>query len=92
MVMLAEETRWYFISFRDPIKNRNLGCCNVSIEIDRAAPEKSGLVKALAKTRELGINPGGEVAAFLLMEKEDEMDADRLYTKAEMDKMNYDKL
>jgi hypothetical protein len=25
----SDTGKWYFISFRDPVKNRNLGCCNV---------------------------------------------------------------
>ena len=72
--------KWYFLSFRDPKKNRNLGCCNVGVE--------GGLMKALEKARELKINPGGEVMASRIGKSE--LEPDRLYSRKEMLNLGYE--
>ena len=74
--------KWYFISFRDPRRNRNLGCCNVNA--------KGGPQKALDKTVELKINPGGESAIFLIPEPE--LVPNRLYSRQEMIDLDYKKI
>ncbi|MFA6460803.1 MAG: hypothetical protein WCV90_00920 [Candidatus Woesearchaeota archaeon] len=74
-----EQTTWYFLSFRDPVANKNLGCCNVAVI--------GGLEKALRKTHDLGINPGGEVMAYPMDEAE--LDPDRLYSRQEMIQLGY---
>ena len=74
-----KKVKWYFLSFRDSGRNRNLGCCNVSVS--------GGLEEALEKTRKLRINPGGEVMAYLI--KEPELKPDRLYSRKEMLSLGY---
>lgn len=74
--------KWYFISFRNPQMNRNLGCCNVSA--------KGGPQEALDKTVELEINPGGEAAIFLISEPE--LVPNRLYSRQEMIDLDYKKI
>jgi hypothetical protein len=71
--------KWYFLSFRDPKINKNLGCCNVCV--------KGNLEKALEKTKKLGINPGGEVAAYEL--EEPELKSNKLYSRKEMLDLEY---
>lgn len=71
---------YYFLSFRDPEQNLNLGCCQI-----KACTADEAITAAHA----LGIDPGGEVLAFKLKEKELEMDFNRLYTKEEMITMGY---
>ncbi len=71
--------KWYFLSFRDPKKNRNLGCCNVCVS--------GNLEQALERTRELGINPGGEVAAYEV--EEPELEPNKLYSRKEMLDLGY---
>ena len=74
------ELQCYFLSFRDPDRNRNLGCCNVIVEGDLEA--------ALSKTRDLGINPGGEVMAYRI--EEPELELNRLYSRQEMKDLDYE--
>lgn len=66
---------FYFISFRDPQRNLNLGVCQV---------ETSSKELAINKSIALGINPGGEAKIYELDEKEPELELDRLYSKQEM--------
>ncbi len=66
--------KWYFLSFRDPNKNKNLGCCNVGV--------RGGLEEALKKTRQLKINPGGEVLAYQI--KKPELIPNILYSRKEI--------
>ncbi len=62
--------QWYFLSFRDPLRNKNLGCCNIAVE--------GGLENVLPKTRILNINPGGEVMIYPI--EKPELEPDRLYS------------
>lgn len=64
---------WYWLSFLDPDKNLNLGCCNV--EADNA-------MDAVLKTHSLGINPGGEVMIWEVPYPEQE--PDRLYKREDL--------
>jgi hypothetical protein len=75
---------WYFISFRDPVKNRNLGCCNILVD------DRKGSKSVLEMATELGVNPGGEAAIFQI--DEPELDANRLYSREEMIALNYKKI
>ncbi len=78
-----EEIRdWYFISFRDVNKNMNIGCCNIRV--------RGGPKRALERTIELGINPGGEAAIFLIGKPE--LEPNRLYSRDEMINLNYQKI
>ncbi len=72
--------QWYFLSFRNPTTNHNLGCCNVAVE--------GGLQQALAKVRSLGINPGGEVMAYTI--DGPELEPDKLYSREEMIAKDYE--
>lgn len=89
----APEERWYFLSFRDPKTNVNLGCCNVAVTAVKGGLEvalQKGFQAALQKTRQLGINPGGEAMGFLL--REPELEPDRLYSREEMIRLGYEKI
>lgn len=66
----------WFLSFSD---GTNLGCCQV---------RASGITQAIQKAHKLNINPGGEVAAFEL-DAPEELDMNRLYTRAEMLDLGY---
>jgi hypothetical protein len=74
---------WYFLSFRDPHLNRNLGACNVSVQ------ENSPHL-ALNKTKELKINPGGEVMIYPVIGPE--LEPNRLYSRAELIALEYKKV
>lgn len=81
-----QSMKYYFLSFRDPDINRNLGVCIVQAPTLRAA-----IVKAYKKD----INPGGEVASFELTESEfieEGLELDRLYSREEMKEMGYKSL
>lgn len=71
--------KYMFMSFRDPIKNINLGVC-----IIKSPPD---VKVAIEKAWELDINPGGEVASCPLTEEgfiEQDLELNRLYSKQEI--------
>ncbi len=75
---------YFFMSFRDDEKNKNLGVC-VVYEFD--------LPSALSKAWTLGINPGGEVLSVKMSESmffEEGLELNRLYTKAELMALGYE--
>ena len=75
---------YFFMSFRDPKKNKNLGVCVVLASDFRTA---------LKKAWDLNINPSGEVMSAKLSESEflaEGLELDRLYTKAEMKELRYE--
>ena len=84
--MTKEGVDWYFISFRNPDTNTNLGCCNVSVKAG------GGQDAALRKTHQLKINPGGEVAMFLTQAIEPGWEENKLYSREEMKAMKYEKI
>jgi hypothetical protein len=71
---------FYFISFRDPDKNLNLGVCMVEAE---------HVTQAIPTTHEKGINPGGEALIFELEKPEEDLELNKLYTRQEMLDMGY---
>lgn len=72
---------YFFLSFRNPKINKNLGCCQVIAANNKAAVNVA---------HKLGINPGGEVAVFRLQEKED-IEINRLYSPEELNDLGYQK-
>ena len=79
--------KYGWLSFRDPEKNLNLGCCIVS--------DVQNFTEAIQKAHKLGINPGGEVMGTPMTEemfKEEGLEADRLYTRSEMIELGYEKI
>lgn len=82
--MDKEEVEWFFLSFRNPDTNINLGCCNISID------KKETSIDAVVKAHQLGINPGGEVLIFPV--ESPELEPNRLYTRQEMVDQDYKKL
>ncbi|MBT4825076.1 hypothetical protein HN695_07250 [Candidatus Woesearchaeota archaeon] len=86
-----DNQQWYFLSFRDPDLNRNLGCCNVALNVNEglnSLDAKDTLDVILAKTRTLGINPGGEVKAYKV--EKPELKPNKLYSRQEMRKLGYE--
>lgn len=75
---------YFFMSFRDTERNKNLGVCIVS------APDFDAAIK---KALGLRINPGGEIMAVKMSETmflEEGLESDRLYTKAELMELGYE--
>ena len=78
---------YFWLSFRDPDINLNLGCTIIN--------DADDLDTAIQKAWDLGINPGGEVLGTLMTEemfKEEGLEADRLYTRSEMIELGYEKI
>ena len=79
----TKEIEYVFLSFRDPRKNLNLGVAVI----------KAGTFKeAVALPHKKGVNPGGEVLGTSMTAKEfkeEGLDVDRLYSRAEMIGMGY---
>lgn len=69
---------YFWLSFRDPEINKNLGICIV---------KASNFDESLTKAWTLKINPGGEVFGMKMTEMQtlaQGLEIDRLYTKAEI--------
>ncbi len=74
------QTKWYWFSFSH--NGENQGCCNVQAENKEAA---------LRKTIELGIHPKhDDIECFHIAEPE--LEADRLYSKAELEAKDYESI
>jgi hypothetical protein len=69
---------YYFMSFRDPHSNTNLGVCQVKAENKE---------EALRISWEQEINPGGEV--LFVPCDEPELELNKLYSKQEMIDLGY---
>jgi len=80
---------WYFMSFRDPETNTNLGCCNVEVD-DGGMEEKMDAAAAVRKSRNEGCNPGGEVMIHRFDEPESQLEPNKLYSKAELFELGYE--
>jgi hypothetical protein len=75
--------KYFFLSFRDVEKNRNLGACVVF------APNSNTSLNLAWHHK---INPGGEVLIFELTEKifqEQGMELNRLYSREELRSMDF---
>lgn len=74
---------YVFLSFRDPEINLNLGC---------VITQAQNFEEAIEKTHKLGINPGGEVMGYEIIDPMPDlecMELDRLYSREEMLAMKY---
>jgi len=72
------DEQYYYLSFRDPDIDRNLGVCIVKADT---------LLGAINTAHNLKINPGGEVLSYRLTENEfiaQNMILNRLYSREEM--------
>ena len=82
-IKMKNEKPYMWLSFREPKENLNLGCVIV---------KGSNLNDAVQRAWELNLNPGGEIAGFLLTEeqvKEENLEVERLYTKDELVELGY---
>lgn len=78
-----EKVSYMFLSFRNPVKNLNLGVAIV---------QAKSLLEAIPLSHKKKVNPGGEVLGSPMtaeMFKEEGLEKDRLYSKAEMKKLGY---
>lgn len=69
--------KWYWFSFS--FDGKNQGCCNVQAESQEVA---------LQKTIDLGIHPKHDDIEVYVGDK-NELEPDKLYSKEEMEKLNY---
>lgn len=70
---------YYWLSFRDPEKNENLGVAIIE--------DAEDLAVAVSKAHSLEINPGGEVLGVLMNKAQfnsEGLESNRLYTRQEM--------
>lgn len=75
---------YFWLSFRDPDINLNLGCTIIK--------DVNDLGTAIKKAWDLNINPGGEVLGTLMTEemvKEEGLEVNKLYTRSEMIEKGY---
>lgn len=75
---------YWFLSFRDDTKNKNLGVCVIEAESREMAWGQSCLKK---------LNPGGEVLFTEMNEeefKEEGLELNRLYSSEEMKRLGYE--
>ena len=80
---MLESGNYYFLSFRNPDVPLNLGACIV---------QSTSVKDAIMLAHLLRINPGGDVHVYEMSEegfKEQHMELNRLYSREEMLKMNF---
>ncbi len=78
-----ENKEFQFLSFRDPLKNKNLGICII---------EASNIEVAIIKAHKKKINPGGEVMCWGLTKEEfdfEGLELNRLYKSKELLDIGY---
>lgn len=81
------KTKAYWLSFADPDLPKGsqfLGVCIV--EVDSAHNSVKATADAVAKAREVGANPGGEVQGFILEQYPHSSWMNRLLSRAEIAK------
>ena len=81
-----------WLSFRDPVINKNLGCCIVPVEVIKEDTKKDLIGKAVKLAHLSHINPGGEVLGILMTKEqleEEGLDILKLYSPAELESKGY---
>ena len=78
-----DDKPYIWLSFRDPDKNKNLGCCIVTAEDTEDAIEQAW---------KLGINPGGEALGVAMTSEQRNqcpIEAEKLYSPEELESLDF---